>query len=155
MERLIICKKCGGELCYETFGYQPDESLKVWNCMGCGFTSNSYLKEGSDLQKQQEETLPELYKDLKFVDLNQNVWYPLVLNFPDKGMIFANGVSKNNWGWSAMLVTKVLEEEKSKFKKPGTKDEYYEYKMDQKTLKNFDKNDFISAAGYIGIFKEE
>lgn len=145
-DKITICKKCGGPLCYES---HHENNIKSWMCLNCGFQTISLLKKGSDLQSQQEETLPELYKDLAFIDVDDRVWYPCVLNYPEKGIIFAEGTSKNNWHWTAMLATKVLEEEKHKFKKPNTDDEYFEYKMDNKTKKPF--LNFIEAVTYIGI----
>lgn len=150
-DKIVICLKCGGPMCYEI----QHENVKSWMCMGCGFQTNSFLKEGSDFQIQQEETLPELYKDLKYVDLENKAWYPIVLNFPERGMVFADGASKNSWGWTSILATKILEEEKKNYKKPGTKDQYYEYKMDNKTKKHFESNDFISAAAHIKLFEDE
>lgn len=152
MERLIICKKCGGDLAYEnTF----ENNFKTTNCMGCGFSSNSMLSNGSDYQNQYEETLPELYKDLKFIDLDNKAWYPIVLNYPNKGMLFAEGTSDQNWGWTALLATKIEDNEKEKFKKPGVENEYFEYKMDAKTKRHFHKSDYISGVAYLGLFKEE
>lgn len=150
-DKLVTCLKCGGSMCYE----MEYENIKSYMCMGCGFQTNTLLKEGSDFQRQQEETLPELYKDLKYVDLENKAWYPIVLNFPERGMVFADGTSKKNWGWTSMKATKVLAEEKQNYKKPGTKNQYYDYKMDSKTKQKYESNDFISAAGYIGLFKEE
>lgn len=149
-DKLSLCLKCGGGLCYES----QFETVKSWMCIGCGYQTVSLMKKGSDFQKQQEQTLPELYKDLAFTDIENKVWYPVVLNCPNQGMVFADGPSVKDWKWTAILATKVLESEKENYKKLST-GEYYEYKMDSKTKKGFDRNDFISAAGYLGLFKNE
>jgi hypothetical protein len=101
-----------------------------------------------------EETLPELYKDLKRVDDKKRVWYPTTINIQDKGTVFANGTSKDNWLWAGVLAVEVTAEEQGKFKIPGTK-EFYTHKTDIKTLKNFSQEDFIEALDYISFFKEE
>src|SRR5258706_13959569 len=98
-DKIVICLKCGGPLSYESqFG-----NIKSWMCLGCGFQSTSMLKKDSDFQKQQHEILPELYKDLSFTDIENKVWYPCTLNSPNQGMVFADGTSKNDWKWTAML----------------------------------------------------
>ena len=46
MEKLVECKRCSGNACYE----QPlNESITTWICMGCGFTTSTELIEGSKL----------------------------------------------------------------------------------------------------------
>jgi hypothetical protein len=37
-----------------------DGNIIIWQCMGCGFTSNSYLTE--EYSVKYKELLPELYK---------------------------------------------------------------------------------------------
>lgn len=149
IDKLVTCHRCGGNCCYETRAAR----YVIWNCVGCGFTSNNQLKQGSKEEQKYEESMPELYKDLKFVDDENKVWYPCVLNFPKKGMVFAQGTDVKNWGWTGMLATEVKEEEKEKFAKPGIENEYFTHKMDPKTSKLF--KDFMSAAEYIGVFGEK
>lgn len=148
-DKLVICLKCGGNACYESHL----EDVKSWACMGCGFSTVSLLKEGSDYQRIYEETLPQLYIDLKYKDVEERVWYPATLNFPEHGVLFANGTSVRDWRWTAMLATEVKAEEKEKFKKPNSKDEYFTHKMDTTTTKHFGVNDFMDGAEYIGAFK--
>jgi hypothetical protein len=148
VDKLVTCKRCGGNCCYES----KVKRLTTWNCLGCGFTTNNQLKYESAYQKEYETTLPELYKDLAFLDVDNMVWYPCVINFPEKGMVFAQGTSVENWGWTGILTVQVTEEEKEKFKKPGVENEYFTHKMDAKTTKMF--KEFMEAADYIGIFGE-
>lgn len=148
-DKLVICRKCGGNACYES----KVEDIISWSCMGCGFSSHTLLSEGSDYQQQHESTLPQLYLDLKFIDIENRAWYPITLNFPENGILFANGSSIQDWRWTAMLAIKIKDEEKSKFKKPGTIDEYFTHKMDATTVKHFGANDFMDGAEYTGVFK--
>ena len=152
MDQLIICKRCGSQLCYEN----KIKRLITWNCISCGYSSNNQFKEGSKFLQESEENVPELYKDLRFIDCNKYVWLPSVLNRPEQGIVFLDGTSEETAQWAAMLATNVLEEEKDKFKKPGTTDEFFTYKMDPKTLKHFDyKTGYMDAMEYIGCFKEK
>jgi DNA-directed RNA polymerase subunit RPC12/RpoP len=149
-EKIVVCLKCGSKLCYES----KIGELTSWMCTSCGFQTNNYMQHNSEEHLNAKSTLPELYRDLEFIDLENKVWYPVTLNFPERGMVFIQGSSKNNWNWVGVLATKVTEEEKPKFKKKGTENEYYTHKMDMTTSKAFGKDEFIGACDYIGMFNE-
>jgi len=93
MDKLTECKRCGGNACYEQ---QLNEKITTWLCMGCGFSTSTELYKDSPLVKSTLETSPELYKDLMFEDLNNNVWFPATITLPEKGMVFVDGTSKND-----------------------------------------------------------
>jgi hypothetical protein len=101
-----------------------------------------------------EETLPELYKDIKISDESKRVWYPQVINIQDKGIVFVSGTSKADWEWSAMKSILVEDNEKERFKNPKT-GEYMKYKNDPKSLKKFTRVGFINALDYIGALQGE
>ena len=121
-------------------------------CYGCGFNTNSHFVNGSEVIEKANETMPELYKDLMFVDEDNLVWYPTTVNMPEKGMVFLDGTHKDTYRWAGVLATDVKEEEKTKFPIPGMAGEYYTKKMDMTTIKYFDKKDFMEALEYVGIF---
>ena len=50
---------------------------------------------------------------------------------------------------------KIKEEEKEKYPIPNKEGEFYEYKMDMTTLKQFNERDFMEALDYIGVFEEK
>jgi len=150
MDKLIICKRCGSDACY---AQEVNESITNYQCMGCGFVSNSLMKLDTEFMKQQEEILPELYKDLFHTDSEGNIWMPSTVNIPTMGMVFANGPDKDNWAWAAVKAVKINEIEKEAFKKKdGT---YYEWRMDMETLKNFPEREYIDALEYIGVFSKQ
>tara|TARA_R110000744_G_scaffold130653_2_gene238352 strand:+ start:3115 stop:3591 length:477 start_codon:yes stop_codon:yes gene_type:complete len=150
MDQLVICKHCGGDACYETT--LDTENNKAWMCYGCGFSSNSHYVKGSEGLKKADEKMPELYKDLLFVDEDNLVWYPTTVNMPEKGMVFLDGTHTDTYRWAGVLATEVKEDEKEKFPIPGTDGEYYTKKMDMTTIKYFDKPNFMDALEYVGIF---
>lgn len=98
---------------------------------------------------QYEETLPELYKDIRFVDTKSRVWYPISLNIAEKGTVFLSGKSVEEVEWSAIKVVPLSEEEKKQPKYKGLV-----YKSDAKSMKHFG-NDFIEACDYIGVFDKQ
>ena len=79
---------------------------------------------------------------------------PTTVNVSEKGMIFANGSSKEDWGWAAVKAVLVTEEEKEKYPLPGKEGQYYEWRMDMTTLKEFNERDFMEALTYINVLPE-
>jgi hypothetical protein len=151
-EEIIDCPKSGGNLCYKI-----EITPEIFNYMSlsCGFWTNSFMKEDQEFYMQQMETLPELYKDLAWTDPETElIWLPNTINVEDKGMIFANGPSAQNWKWAAVKSIAVTEEEKHKYPIPKKPGEFYEHRMDMTTMKTFDERDFIEALSYIGLLPE-
>jgi len=145
-DQMIICPKCGCDGCYVT---PINETKFNYFCWGCGFQTNDLMKQGEFNFEEYEETLPELYKDTKFVDNQQRVWYPISINISDRGTVFLNGKTKEETQWSAIKVIPLTEEEK-----PQPKYKNLSYKSDAKSIKHFG-SDFIEACDYIGVFNQE
>lgn len=142
-DQLSICPKCQCDGCYIT---PINETKNNYFCWGCGFQTNDLMVEGEFNFVAYEETLPELYKDIKYTDEAGRVWYPISINIPDRGTVFLNGKNKETTEWSAIKVIELTEEEKTQPKYKGLI-----YKSDPKSLKSFG-NDFIEAIDYIGMF---
>ena len=149
-DKLTTCPCGKSDACYEQ---ELGADYKVSQCYGCGFTTNTLLTEDSKFLEEQLEVLPELYKDLIFVDDQGYYWMPSAVNTPNQGMVYADGANSHDWKWSAVKATKILEENKKNYPVPGKEGEYYEYKMDTSTLKQFKRRDFMEALDYIGVFK--
>ena len=150
-DNLIICKHCSSDACYVV---ENSTSIKTYSCFGCGFTTNSLMKEGEEFYTQQLEVLPELYKDSTFKDEDNLIWMPTTINVPQQGMVFYNGTSKENAKWAGVKAVEVTEEEKVKYpikSKPG---EFYKWRMDMTTMKSFEMKDFMEALSYIGVIPE-
>ena len=151
MDNLIICARCGSDACYVD---EVNQDIKTYFCYGCGFQTNSLMKDGDVFYERQLEILPELYKDLLNKDNDGHIWMPSTVNIPTQGMIFANGSSLSDWGWAAVKAVSVLEEEKEKYPILGKEGQYYEWRMDMTTLQMFPERDFIEALSYIGALPE-
>jgi len=130
-DKLIMCNRCTSDLCYEI----ENEGIKQWFCLGCGHHSNSTRHKDSINYEEIEELLPNLYKDLRYIDDDGYIWYPTTINLPEKGMIFADGTSISNWRWAAVLAST---------SEPG--------RMDMATLNHFDEKDFMECMDYINYF---
>lgn len=130
---------------------QNVSGIKACSCMTCGFQTTDLMKEGERFYNEQIATLPELYKELMWKDVQGRSWFPGVLNMPDHGMVFVNGKSTDEWKWSAALSIDVKEEEKTKFPIPDRPGEFYKRRVDMTTCKDFAPDDFMGAIKYIGL----
>jgi hypothetical protein len=149
MDKIIMCPKSGGDLCYET---QVTPEITNWMSLSCGYWTNSLMKQDSEFYNEQMATLPELYKDLAWKDeFTELIWLPQTINEPQKGMIFANGTNAQEWKWAAVKAVPVSEEEKYKFPIPKQPGKFYEWRMDMSTLQHFNEREFIDALEYIGL----
>jgi hypothetical protein len=144
-DRIITCDHCGSELCYST---SINETSWTYNCPGCGFYSNDLIKDGEYDVELFEETMPELYKDLKHIDEKGKVWYPSVVQ-TDNGMVFIDGVSKDNWGWAAIKNIPLTDEDKQTYINENK--EVPPYKSDSKSLKQFGRLGFLEALNYNNV----
>ena len=149
MDNLTICPRCGSDACYVQ---EVNQDIKNYQCMGCGFVTNSLMKKDSQFLEEQMELLPNLYKELLGEDDDGLIWMPATINLPSQGMVFANGTNAEKWNWAAVKSVLVPEDEKEKYPIPGKSGEFYEQRMDMETLKEFGEKDFIEASDYIGIF---
>jgi len=143
-DNLGVCLRCSSDACYEN---NLGADYKVYMCYGCGFTTNTLMTEDSEFLEEQLEVLPEIYKDLIFIDKNLLYWVPSTINIEDKGMIFIQGTSTGDWNWVACPAKELTEEEKANFPEDAT------YKMDMKNASYFKERDFIEAMDYIGMFE--
>jgi hypothetical protein len=150
-EEIIDCPKSGGDLCYKT---QVTPDISNYMSLSCGFWTNSLMKEGEEFYEAQMKTLPELYKDLVWVDEKTGLtWVPNTINQPGLGMVFANGTTAQNWGWAAVKSIEIPEDQRHNHPIPGKPGEFMEYKMDMANMKMFNERDYIEALDYIGIFQ--
>lgn len=146
MDNLVICRRCGGNACYEQ---KINEEVTTSLCMGCGFTSSTLLKEGSEQIQTALETSPELYKDLMYKDKDGFIWLPSTITLPEKGMVFIDGKSKNDWGWAAVKAIEITEEDRKLKKFPPEQ----KYRMDVKNSKLFNQKEFMDALEVIGFYE--
>ena len=145
MDKLVDCKRCGGNACYEQ---NIDENITTWMCMGCGFTTSTLMSKDGEVVKNAVETSPELYKDIMFEDSDKRVWLPATITLPAKGMVFVDGVNKKDWKWAAVKAVPLQEGDKKV-------SEVQTHKMDMKNVKHFNQKDFMDALETIGFFAVE
>jgi hypothetical protein len=150
-DNLETCPHCGSDACYVV---ENSPTIKTYSCFGCGFTTNSLMKDGEEFFQQQLEILPELYKDVIYTDENGLNWMPTTISLPTQGMVFYNGTTKENAKWAAVLAVKVKEEEKEKYPIKGKPGEYHKWRMDMTNMKEFEMREFMDALTFIGVLPE-
>lgn len=140
-DKIEMCHRCTSNASYYIKNENPP--FEMYFCYGCGF--NALVEP-----KPYEEGLPELYKVLKYIDKETDLtYYPSSVNISNKGMVFADGDSINNWKWAAICAVKIPKKELKKFPEGQT------HKMDMSTIQHFDERDFMDALGYIGYFESQ
>ena len=142
-DKLVKCSHCGSEMCYAV---QINETSWAYSCTGCGFNASDFIKEGEYDVEEYESTMPELYKDIKHVDEEGKVWYPIVIQYED-GVVFIDGNSKENWGWGAIKNRPLTEDEKQVYIKENKT--VPPYKSDSTSLQHFGKRGFLQAVNHL------
>lgn len=148
MDEMIICPCGKSDACFNS---HVNNDITNSLCYGCGFVSNSLMKEDEEFFKQQYELLPEIYKDLIWEDNNKQKWMPSTVNIHDKGMIFPYGSNANDWKWAAVKAVEIPENERQKYPDPTHPGKFYTHKADMSTMELFDRYDYISALDYINV----
>ena len=152
------CKHCGSEnRCFTEQTIIPTSGDEATShmCVNCGYTTTSLNKEGSDIVEQYEESTAQLIRDLRFIDDDKLVWYPIVLNFPSVGIVFPDGANASEWNWIAAKAVDVLDDEKEKYPVPGSDGEFYKRRIDMENRQEFASNDFYSACKSVGFILNE
>lgn len=147
-EELKKCQKCQAE---ESCLINPiNEFHNSYTCLSCGFATSDLMVEGEFDFEGFEEELPELYKDIKYIDEKGRVWYPNIVNQLEKGVVFVNGTSKDDWQWASIKSVQLSKEDK---KNPRFKGQTH--KSDPTTLTAFGQEGYFEACDSLGLFDVE
>ena len=159
-DKLVTCPCCGSNACYESEFTTQDGKIKTWLCMTCGFTTNTTMKENSEILKQAEELTADMIKDLKQTH-DGLAWFPTAITLPDKGMIFPEPIpgsttlkegGKPDWQWTVVKAIPIQEDDQKNYPDPRNPGTFYKNKMDMKNPKRFGKLEFMDAAEELGMF---
>ena len=140
LDLLIDCPRCGGDALY----IQEINRVKTGQCFSCGYQYSSLMTLDSQFLKEQIEILPEIYKILMSEDEEGIIWIPSFTNVEGKGMVYANGISRDNWWWEAVKY-KQLEKPKT------VKGKIISEQADMTSMKKFKEQEFLDALEYIRL----
>ena len=153
-DKLVTCKCCDSNACYESEFTTQEGKVNTWLCMTCGFTTNSTMTEDSEGLKQTLELTATMIRDLR-QDHDGLVWFPTAITMPNKGMIFPEPIKNTeDWGWTVVKAIPILKEEQEKYPDPTNPGTFYKNRMDMKNLKRYKKLNFMDAAEELGMFKK-
>lgn len=146
MDNLIQSPVSDSNACYVT---KINDEITSYLDFGSGFTTTTLMKEDSEQVANAIKTSPELFKDIRKKDSEGRVWFPATITVPNSGMVFADGTSKKDWGWSAVKSIPLSEEEIKSGRFPAGQTT----KMDMNNVKKFPRDKgFIDALEEIGFF---
>jgi DNA-directed RNA polymerase subunit RPC12/RpoP len=149
----VKCKHCGSEHhCFEEQTNLPsgDEALS-YLCISCGYTTTTLNKVDSEMIAEYESVTAQLIKDIRWIDDEGLVWYPIVLNFPSTGIIFPDGHSASDWHWVAAKAIDIPENEQQRFPVVGREGEFYKRRIDMENKEQYPKDNFYEACKSIGF----
>ena len=127
---------------------EADESTNSESriCMETGYTTSDRFTVGAKAVTDYEQTVPQLYRDTKYVDpiLNQ-VWYLATLRTP-LGCLYADGFNKTDYKWKLAPVRELSADEKVNYPVAG-KDpiEYHTHIIDIDNPEIFEQGKFQEA----------
>ena len=153
----VKCKHCGSEHhCFEEQTNLPsgDEALS-YLCVSCGYTTTTLNTEGSEMIKEYESVTAQLIKDLRWIDDQGLVWYPIVLNFPSTGIVLPDGHNASDWHWVAAKAIDLPEADQQRFPVAGRPGEYYKRRIDMENKEQFPKENFYEACRSVGFILSE
>ena len=168
-DKLVTCKCCKSDACYESEFTIEKGKVNTWICMTCGFTSNTTMEEGSEVLTQATENTSIFILSKKQIH-DGLVWFPTVITMPDKGMIFPEPIKgtttldsnpsikdsrgESDWKWTVVKAIDVTDEEKEKYPDPTNPGTFYKKRMDMKNMKRYDRLCFMDAAEELGMFEK-
>ena len=151
-DEIIQCPKTGGDLCYKI---EVTPEVTNFFSLSCGFWTNTLMKHGEPFYEEQLEGLPEIYKDIMWVDEATNlVWLPIMMQEKEKGMLFAEGKDKDNWKWAAVPSYKIPHSERKHHPVPGSPNKFMDWTTNMEKKQTYEEGDFIEAMEYLGFLQD-
>ena len=106
-------------------------------------TTSQYLEDSEHVEQIKALCPPEMMF-ISILDENGFRWFPSVIPFSKKGVIYAEPRGKEDFKWMVAPVVKVAEAEGHLYMNPETNKPYENRIANEKAIV-FDKNDFLKA----------
>lgn len=138
-EKIDCPCKSGGNAFKDSF-----DNIEVSLCSTCGLMTTSKYQEGSDLVAQIYQLSPPELLHISVLDENGFRWFPSVIPFSKKGVIYAEPKGKGDFSWFVAPIVKITEAEGHLYMNPDT-NKPYENRIATEKATVFSKNEFIKA----------
>jgi len=138
-EKILCPCKTGGNAFRDSF-----DKIEVSLCSTCGLMTTSQYQEDSEHVEQIKALCPPEMMFISILDENGFRWFPSVIPFSKKGVIYAEPRGKEDFKWMVAPVVKVAEAEGHLYMNPETNKPYENRIANEKAIV-FDKNDFLKA----------
>jgi hypothetical protein len=138
-EKILCPCKNGGNAFKDSF-----DKIEVSLCSTCGLMTTSQYQEDSEHVEQIKALCPPEMMFISILDENGFRWFPSVIPFSKKGVIYAEPRGKEDFKWMVAPVVKVAEAEGHLYMNPETNKPYENRIANEKAIV-FDKNDFLKA----------
>mgnify|MGYP000947016233 FL=1 len=146
----ILCPVCGTN--HRLF-VESDNHGEAKMCFNCGFMTHSRYISNSEFSSNIEKQNPKIVNALKIEHEGLN-WYPSVINIPNKGIIYPEGTSIEDWKWTLARVIDIPIFERIKYPVPGKEGEFYETMLDIENSIKYERLQFTEACKELGIIKD-
>jgi|SRR5210317_1298125 hypothetical protein len=118
-------------------------------CVESGFTTNSFLKDGSKTLEELRTMIPKVAYDLKVVDKDGNIWIPAMQSTEFSSIYpIPNQESEDGFLWQVTPIKKLSEEDSKKYPNPDKPGEFMTSYVDFENSKNFPQDSFTDALEY-------
>ena len=138
-EKIECPCKNGGNAFRDSF-----DKIEVSLCSTCGLmTTSKYLEDSDFMENIKNLSTPELLQ-ISILDENGFRWFPSVIPFSKKGVIYAEPRGKNDFKWFVAPIVKVSEAEGHLYLNPDT-NRPFENRIATEKAVVFDKTEFIKV----------
>jgi hypothetical protein len=138
-EKIECPCKNGGNAFRDSF-----DKIEVSLCSTCGLmTTSKYLEDSDFMENIKNLSTPELLQ-ISILDENGFRWFPSVIPFSKKGVIYAEPRGKNDFKWFVAPIVKVSEAEGHLYLNPDT-NRPFENRIATEKAVIFDKTEFIKV----------
>lgn len=120
------------------------DQIEVSLCVTCGLmTTSKYFEDSDFMGNIKNLSTPELLQ-ISILDENGFRWFPSVIPFSKKGVIYAEPKGKNDFKWLVAPIVKVSEAEGHLYINPDTS-RPFENRIATEKAVVFNKDEFIKA----------
>jgi hypothetical protein len=133
-----------------------DSSTGLWSklCTESGYTTNSFLVEGSKTLEELKEKIPKFVYEL--IKYDKGYAWVLSMNSTSKASMFPIlDTNTSDYKWQVVPFKMLNEEESKNYPNPDKPGEFYNTVVDFENASTFDKGKFLEAFDQFMLISKE